>query len=186
LRKGEGSGTKVQAVKKWLLIGAGFGAGAVLMAALLVGGGAWYSSRKKTWNVTAIHTSFSADVYTVDENCNVIGMQIRYLVENKTSKDYTLPEHTFMILDSDGLSTSVSGKYKLEHACFIPAGNKVKCSVIVPVDYDTDNSLTGFVIFDPSSRYKVEFPKPLRPSAKLRQETLDHFAKLKLRPPTRM
>jgi hypothetical protein len=95
-----------QSIRKWLFIRAGFGAGTILTAALIIGVFMSYSSREKPWNEKAISASFSADLYTVDENCNIIGMEIQCLLENRTSADYRLPEQTFMILENDGLGPS--------------------------------------------------------------------------------
>jgi len=47
--------------KKFLLIGAGFGAGFAVLAGILVGGVIWYDSRPqkpKPWNATAILATF--------------------------------------------------------------------------------------------------------------------------------
>ena len=169
-----------QSFKKWLFIGAGFGAGAVLLAVLVIGGVAWYSSRPKAWNGDAIRASFSTDLWDVDDNFNVTAMEVEYVLENKTANDYTLsPDQTFMIVDRAAMGPSVSGKYKIDHSCFIPAGNRVKCSVTVPADYDTSFSVEGFVVFDSASRYKVVFPKPLRPTPEDKKKNTEHFMKLK-------
>src|SRR5262245_23435902 len=124
-------------MKKSLVISAGFGAGAVLMLALVVGGVLWYTSRPRSWNATAIQASFSQETYSVDADSNVVGTGLDYTVNNTTETDYTVSgTNTFMIVEPDAMHPSASGKYKIAEACFVPAGHKEKCSVSVDPEFD--------------------------------------------------
>lgn len=167
-------------VKGWLSIGAGIGAGGVLMLALIAAGVNWYGSRPQAWETSAITSSFSADLYNVDDAFNVTSVELEYIVHNHTAKDYTVsPESKFMIADKDALGPSVTGHYGVASPCFVPARTKVKCSILVALDYDTSMpGVDGFVVFDPLNRYKIIFPKPLRPSPEQRKKTTEHFREL--------
>jgi hypothetical protein len=160
-------------LNKSLVINAGFGAGAVVMLALIVGGVIWYTSRPRSWNATAIQASFSQEAYSVDGDSNVIGTNLDYTVNNTTANDYTISgTDTFMIVEPDAMHPSASGKYKIGEPCFVPAGHKVKCSVSVDPEFDTSFAIEGFVIFDKVNRYKIVFPKPLRPSPEERKKAV--------------
>src|SRR5262245_60834304 len=159
--------------KKSLVISVGFGAGAVLMLALIVGSLLWYTSRPRSWNATAIQASFSQETYSVDADSNVIAMGLDYTVNNTTETDYTVSgTNTFMIVEPDAMHPSASGKYKIAEARFVPAGHKEKCSVSVDPEFDTSFAIEGFVIFDKAYRYKIVFPKPLRPSPEERKKAV--------------
>src|SRR5215510_6062163 len=159
--------------KSPLVISAGLGAGVGLMVALIVGGVIWYTSRPKPWNATAIRASFSQEAYSVDADSNVIGTYLDYIVNNTTPTDYTISgTDTFMIVEPDAMHPSASGKYKIAEPCFVPAGHKVKCSVSVDPEFDTSFAIEGFVIFDKAYRYKIVFPKPLRPSPEERKKAV--------------
>ena len=166
-------------LKKCLYVGLGFGSGAVLMSAVIVGSFVWYSNHPKPWNTDAIKASFSQETYgLINNDFNITEMTLEYFIDNKTTTDYTLsPTYAFMIVDKGAIAPSANGLYKLSESCFVPSGNRAKCSVAVSPDYDTSVNLDGFVIFDTTNRYKIEFPKPLRPSPEEKKEFIATFTK---------
>lgn len=159
--------------KKWLAVGFGFGAGATITVALIVGFIAWYSSRPKPWNSRDLTATFSTPLYNLDDGFNIVGMELEYVIENKTMKDYTLsPDESFFLQDGGALRRSFTGKYKIADQCFIPAKTKVKCEIAVPADFSTDNGVDGFAVFDNLSRTSIVFPKPPSPTPNDRKKTL--------------
>jgi len=159
--------------KKWIAVGFGFGAGATITVALIVGFVAWYSSRPKPWNSRDLIATFSTPLYNIDDGFNIVGMELEYIIENKTMKDYTLsPDESFFLQDGGALRRSFTGKYKIADQCFIPARTKVKCQITVPADFSTDDRVEGFVVFDNSSRKNIVFPKPTSPTPNDRKKTL--------------
>ncbi len=147
--------------KKWLFIGLGFGAGAAVVGAVIIGSLAWYSSRPRPWNTAGIRTAFSTELYSTDDDLNIRGLELEYTIDNNTPRDYTLsPDQPFFLEDHGALRTGMTGKYKISDPCFVPARNKVKCQITVPVEFDTSFSVDGFDVFDSANRYNIIFPKP--------------------------
>ena len=102
------------------------------------------------------------------------------VITEATKEDYTIsPSDTFMIVDKDAMGPSSSGLYKLAQSCFIPSGAKVKCSIAASPDYDTSVAIDGFVIFDTTRRYRINFPKPLKPTPQEKKKALAEFKNFK-------
>ena len=159
--------------RKWAAVGFGFGVGAAITVALILGGLAWYSSRPKPWKSKDFSATFSTPLYNLDDNFNIVGTQLEYVIENKTMVDFTLsPDQTFFLQDGGALRRSFTGKYKIEDQCFIPAKAKVKCQITVPSDFDVSDNVDGFGVFDNSSRESIVFPKPTGPTPDDRKKTL--------------
>ena len=115
--------------KKWLFVGLGFGAGAAVVAAIIFGGVAWYSSRPQLWNSDGIRATFSTPIYSTDDDFNLKGIELEYIIDNNTSRDYTLsPDQPFLLQDGGALRSSFTGMYKVSDQCFIPAG----CPILSP------------------------------------------------------
>jgi hypothetical protein len=75
--------------QKWLIKGAGFGAGFVLTLAALVWGGIWYASRPKPpkpWNRTAIQAEFLVPGASDEKD----SINLWYTLRNTTAADYKL------------------------------------------------------------------------------------------------
>lgn len=131
------------------------------MAAILVGGISWYSSRPKAWNESAFRVKFAEPVYRHGRDFKVENVLLEYIVTNTTLNDYTLGgDNTLMILDKGSLESHVN--YQCPPTV-IPAGQSVKVALVVPPGYNTGFQVDGFVFFDYSNRYKVTFPKPNSP-----------------------
>src|SRR5262249_49729319 len=66
-------------LKKCLYVGLGFGSGAVLMSAVIVGSFVWYSNHPKPWNTDAIKASFSQETYgLINNDFNITEMTLEY------------------------------------------------------------------------------------------------------------
>jgi hypothetical protein len=162
--------------KKGLLIGAGFGAGGALTATLVIVASVWYSSLPKAWDDGGVRATFNTFSVNIINNKEITGMDLDYVLENRSRYDYTVtPDQRFMLVDGGALRTSVTGAYKISEVCFIPAGNKVQCKITVPVEFDTTAKMGGFVVFDESKRYKITFPAPTRPTPDDRKRMLTQF-----------
>ena len=170
--------------KKWLFVGAGFGAGAALFAAAVLACVLWYSSRPKLWNNRDIKATFSTPLYDVnDGNSSIAAMELEYVIENNTPNDFTLTsQQTFFLQDGGALRKSVTGNYKLADQCFVPAKNKVKCEISVPADFDTARAVEGFALFDDATRYSIIFPKPTSPTPDERAKFISHMQKMQVGP----
>jgi len=174
-------------VKKWLCIGAGFGAGAVLMVALLLGGITWYSSRPKPWNKTAIKATYDA-VNLEDDDRH---LEFYYVLENATESDYTLQESstapiTGRLKKEKSLTPPMGMEIQITYPVFIPAKQRARYRISLPSykypggwlkDNPTEEerdgyekeisayvgqklgNLDGFVLFDETNRYEIDFPK---------------------------
>jgi hypothetical protein len=179
--------------KKWFAIGFGFGVGAAVAATLILGGISWNASRPKPWKSKDLSATFSTPLYDLDDSFNIVGTELEYVVENKTMVNYTLSpsgaptidpttgervksestsNQTFFLQEGEALRRSLTGKYRIDNQCFIPAKTKVKCQITVPSDFDVSNGIDGFVVFDNSSRESIVFPKPTGPTPDDRQKTL--------------
>jgi hypothetical protein len=156
--------------KKWFFVGLGFGIGAALVCGFILGGLVWYSSGAKRWNTRAIQAHFSTSVYRMDDNWHVAETDLEYIVDNNTSKDFTLsPGQTFLLIGKDALRASRD--YKLSQPCFVPAKTKVECVISAPAYFDTTVDIDGFALFDRKTRYKLIFPKPDQPTPDERKKT---------------
>lgn len=168
-------------MKKWLCIGAGFGAGAVLMAALLIGGFTWYSNRPKperAWNTTTLKATYH--LLSVDEG-DRLAVHFSYVVENTTDFDYSLdPKDDISIMTVLPENKGLGGNEEVALAShtFIPAKQKVSITLDKFYDYNESypkaekentekltafmhrrlKELAGFVMFDKRNRYMVKFP----------------------------
>jgi hypothetical protein len=167
----------VRGWKKWFAIGFGFGAGAGVVIVSIGGFAIWYDSRPKPWNSSDITATFSTPLYNVDDNNGVLnGEELEYIIDNKTSKDFTLtPDQSFFLQDGGALRRSFTGNYKVADKCFVPAKNKVKCEITVSSDFDTSFNIDGFAVFDDETRHSILFPKPTSPTPAERTAFLNKF-----------
>ena len=150
-------------VLKWLTVGAGFGLGAVLAWALLLYRTNLYRNRPRPWNTSAIKVSFDQTVLIFDDwSVPSPDMGLNYALENTTTTDYTLTFPGNLLLLYKG-TFEHNGNYRLDAPVSIPAGQRVMCMLRVPSDYHTDWSVDGFSIFDATTRYQIQFPKPTMP-----------------------
>ena len=108
-----------QSFKKWVGIGAGFGAGAVLMLVLAFLVFQWYTLRPKQWDERALRAKFVEPVYMIDEQLKVKNIELNYIVTNATPSDYTLmPDAQFMLQDRGALEENPRESWR-QPACFL-------------------------------------------------------------------
>jgi hypothetical protein len=164
--------------KKWFAVGLGFGAGAVGATGIILGCFAWYSSRPQLWDTRDIKATFSMPLFVTDGNSNITGIELEYVIDNNTSRDFTLtPEQPLFVKDGGALRRSDPGSYKIADKCFVPAKNKVRCQITAPASFDTTNMFDGFALFDNVSRYNILFPKPTGPTPDQRKKFISDFQK---------
>jgi hypothetical protein len=174
--------------KRLALISAAAGAGAVLAAALAVGGILLYSSRPqhpKPWNSKAIIATFDYP----DTEGDTKTIVLYYTVENTSELDYRMSKKEQLEINGrlkreDSLATSKAGISIDESETFFPAKHRRRFSIHLafPVDADLGPqpqtkaesrrqwkiiadilkqklpNLNGFVILDVEQRYEIDFP----------------------------
>jgi hypothetical protein len=169
---------------KWkavLLRSIGAGVGFALALSAIAGLAFWYSHRpkpEKPWNQSAIKVSATGTEFSVQGDRLVC--DFRYSLQNTTDKDYKLPSGgKLMERLAQDMSYRNAPNLTLEQNLYIPSGQTVNISIVLPIMYsDFDFSqqkandekqlsafvdrrlaeIDGFVLFDPTSRYKVDFP----------------------------
>jgi hypothetical protein len=172
--------------KTILLRSAGFGVGFALAVCAVVGTWAWHSNRPKPikpWDKGAVTAEYQ-DVRTRGEQNNV---SFNYVLQNNTDVDYRIEsdaaiEIAATLKDQKTLS-QFSHEIKTVYPIFVPARRRVQCWLTIPYHYpakekDNDDSverkqyrdelakyvtdnltnLSGFVLFDTSNRYEIDFP----------------------------
>jgi hypothetical protein len=164
-----------------LLKFAAFGAGFAVMACAIAGGVLWYSTRprpEKPWNQSAIKANPTQTLFTIKSD-RAVG-DFRYSLQNTTDRDYKLPaDVTIMLRLAQDMSYRQVPDMTWDHALYIPAGQKVNVSITLPIIYSDYNfskakaddekqlapfmdrrlaEIDGFVLFEPTNRYKVDFP----------------------------
>ena len=159
---------------------AGFGVGCVVTIIIAIALWSYFSSRPtkpKPWNESAILAEFSE--ITVNTGDKIVA-HFRYLVENTTEYDYSLPsdgEAAFIKLpETKGLTKDHDIAWDV--GTFVPTGQKVAINFRLTYDYseysfpksDIDNiekfskfmnrrlsEVDGFVILDKENRYQIDF-----------------------------
>lgn len=157
------------------------GVGFALTVAAIVGIVIWHNGRpkpEKPWNQAAIKATPTGLVYTVKSDR--LAGDFRYSLQNTTDKDYRLPSDSrLMVRLAQDMSYRDAPNMTWEQNLFIPAGQKVNVSVMLPIMYSDFNfskqkaddekqlspfvdrrlsEIDGFVLFDSTNRYKVDFP----------------------------
>jgi len=167
--------------KRLLLRGIGAGAGFAITLSAIVGIWLWYSNRPKPempWNTSAIKATSTRLLYSIEQD-KLVG-DFRYSLENTTKRDYRLPANAdLMVRLAQDMSYRNASNMSFERDLYIPAGQKVNISITLPVMYSDFNfsrekandekqlsvfvdrrlaEIDGFALFDPTNRYKVDFP----------------------------
>jgi|SRR6267142_233019 len=170
-----------------------FGAGFAIMAGAIAAGALWYSRRprpEKPWNQSAIKASSTQTLFSIQSD-RAVG-DFRYSLQNTTDRDYKLPaDTTIMLRLAQDMSYRQVPDMTWDHNLYIPAGQKVNVSISLPIIYSDYNfskakaddekqlapfmnsrlaEIDGFVLFDPTNRYKVDFPNGWPESAKRAKE----------------
>jgi len=141
----------------------------------------WYSSRpkpEKPWNPSAIKVSATDALFSVQSD-RLVG-DFRYSLQNTTDKDYELPSNSkLMVRLAKDMSYRDAPNITWQQNLYIPSGQKVNVSISLPIMYSDFNfseqkskdenqlstfvdrrlaEIDGFALFDPTNRYKVDFP----------------------------
>lgn len=160
---------------------AAFGAGFVITLCIIAGGVMWYSHRprpEKPWNQTAIKAAPTGTTFSIQSD-RAVG-DFRYSLQNTTDKDYRIPvDAKIMVRLPEDMSYKDAANMNWDHDLYIPAGQKVNIGISLPIMYSDFNftkamaddekqlgpfmdrrlsEIDGFALFDPTNRYKVDFP----------------------------
>lgn len=161
---------------------AGFGVGCVITIIIAFALWSYYSSlpkKPKPWNESAIKAEYSEIIVNTGDK---IVTQFRYLVENTTAYDYSLPSYAeaafIQIPETKGLAKDHDITWDV--GTFVPTGQKVAVTFRLSYDYseysfsksDIDNlekfskfmnrrlsEIDGFVVLDKKNRYQINFPR---------------------------
>jgi hypothetical protein len=164
-----------------LLKSIGFGAGFALVLSMIVGAWVWRSNRpkpQKPWDAASIRATYTDLALTTLTDKMVI--LIGYSLENNTDTDYHQPSDTRLMMRLPGdMSYRNNPDITSEQNVFVPSRGKVNLKISVPIMYSdygfsaakagdlkqltafADRRLAefdGFVLFDSTNRYKVDFP----------------------------
>ena len=176
-------------LKRWIITGVSFGAGAAVIIALIICGYLWYSSKQKPpkpWDTKAI-TAIYDSVYTEGENNYFV---FYYTLQNNTDFDYNLSDLTnITLMGKLKKQKSLTGKktdefLKPDYPILIPAKQRIRFALHLGYPYDKTlkkdaseeeeakykkdieayankklSNLDGFVLFDELKRYQIEFSK---------------------------
>ena len=124
--------------KRIFLKAVGFGAGAVLAAAICLGLFVWYKSRPvkpKPWDQSAITAKFY-QVSTTDEGASKLEFQ--YVLQNNTDKDYELQTYSAAkiagkLQDTGSLTGfATQEEFSLKLPIFVPAHQKTRINITLP------------------------------------------------------
>jgi hypothetical protein len=182
--------------KKTLLRAVGFGAGFAVVAAFIVAGVLWWSSRPprvKPWDEKAITASYES----LDTEGDANTFRFVYTLENNTDADYRVENDSSVHLAaflkrSQALSFSDSKDLSTDYPLYIPAKSRVRFQIHLaypyPIkpnyeasddeqhDFNTKvaqyvtkelGNIDGFVLLDDGSRYKIVMPNGWAERAKM-------------------
>lgn len=152
--------------KRLVLISTSAGAGFALVLTLVFALSAWYDSRPKTWNTSAMKASFDHIGTNVDGN----QLLFCYILENTTDVDYRLLDNSGISIMSRYKDKSLSGPSDLHTAyypVFVPAKERVSLCIYSLHIYTPDDKI--------KVRSGVEFDKL---KGKARVEALHDYHKM--------
>jgi hypothetical protein len=180
--------------KKILLRSLGFGAGFAVVLCAVAGSWLWYSERPKPpqpWNKQAITAEYDYVLPEGDKN----NLSFRYVLQNNSDSDYRISsdgeiEITAKLKREQGFQ-QFSHFVTTEYPIFVPAKSRVRIAINIPYPYpikekenptdderkqyttnvakyvtDKMGDLDGFVMFDTSNRYEIDFPNGWEQRAK--------------------
>ena len=169
--------------KRTVLWGASFGVAAVMTLFVLFAALNWYTSRPKGWDTNAIKgiSSTMSQTFTIDNNqFKATGFSASFIVENKTSRDFTL--QTLQFYGRDVKSQALEEvKLTLDHQFAIPAHERTEVTASMDYSCSASDLVTGatrerdgkecfqdalgdvseFVAFDKGSHTRLNLPKPV-------------------------
>jgi hypothetical protein len=181
--------------KRLLLRSAGFGAGFALMLCAVAGSWLWYNGRPKPpkpWNKQAI----TAEYDIVRPEGDKDNLAFHYILQNNTDSDYRVDSDAGIDISAKlkhekGFSAFAPRYVTTEYPIFVPAKSRVRISLSIPYPYpikekdkpttnerkqyttdvakyvtDEMGNADGFVLFDMSNRYEIDFPNGWEQRAK--------------------
>lgn len=122
--------------KRFLLIGAGFGAGVATISALILGGWMWYRSRPakpKPWDTRAIVATFdypATETGQFTDDPKAESIVVYYTLENETDTDYRMPPQEQIEVDFYELPL-VYACISKNAACASPSNSPVSLPIII-------------------------------------------------------
>ncbi len=173
--------------RKIFLRAAGFGAGAIVTAAVIIGAIVRWPRRpekSKPWNTSAITASFDS----IDTEGDTNTMVFVYTLQNNTDVDYQVQDDRFIHIGatlqrSKSFSFETSEFLRTDYPIYVPAKNRVRFKIHVKYPYsiredmaasddvrhdwqtsickfvdDNLSNLSGFVLMDDNSRFQVNMP----------------------------
>ncbi len=179
--------SKMETWKKIFLRAAGFGAGAIVAAAVVIGVFVWWSKRPekpKPWNTSAITASFDS----IDTEGDTNTLIFVFTLQNSTDVDYQVQDDSSihlgaMLQRSKAFSFDKSDFLKTDYPIYVPAKSRVRFKLHVHYPYsiredltasddvrhdwetkickfanDEFSNLSGFVLMDERSRFQVTMP----------------------------
>lgn len=175
--------------KKWFWRSAGFGFGITTALALSIGVWIWYSSRPKPpkpWNTKAIVATYYRAIEIEDRKLRFEYVLENTTDADFRIEEYEKPSLAARLEDPDSLTGFGSENFKIRLPVYVPTKQKSIVYIEMP-DYGfkggplsssatpeekktqrlavathiTENmsNLNGFVLFDESARYEIDFPK---------------------------
>ena len=171
-------------------MGSSFGVAAAATTVLLLAGAAWYASRPRAWDRSAVTATalpatqrFTLGNQTPPE-FKQAGFVLRYALQNNTNRDITLPTSVAVMQRlSEGSALDALPGAAIEEAVFIPADEAARLEILVDwsCDIGVDGTLQarrpgecfddlveamdGMVLFYENDRIQVELPKPQLPAS---------------------
>ena len=168
----------------------GFGVGVAVTTSAVIAGWLWYSSlpkEPKSWDRSAITAEYRSMQTTGDRN----DLWITYVLHNNSRFDYRLDnKKSIEIVVNLGDSKTLmdeGDRFKLVYPIFVPAGDQAMLILTLPYKLDFASpehptegdkkqfenqvasyagthfpNLSGFSIFDTSTRYRIDLPATWR------------------------
>jgi hypothetical protein len=178
------TGGNMQSWRALILRGAGAGLGIGIVVCAAVGLSTWYKSRSKPWNAHAVTAEYD---YIRPEDDNK-SLRFYFVLQNNTDRDYRADSATGIevaakLRDVKAFSGFADHYISEDFPIFVPAKGRVRVSLKIPYPYPEKegdgataeerrqysagveryitekwSNLGGFVLFDSSERYEIEFP----------------------------
>ena len=176
-------------LKRWIIMGASFGAGLAVTLALIIGGYLWYASKPKPpkpWDTKAITATYDF-IDTEGDNNTIV---FYYTLQNNTDYDYRITDASnFTLMGKLEKQKSLSGAkgdrfLKFDFPLLLPAKQRLRFAIHLDYPYDKKSkaeatkderekyrkelsaflkektpNLDGFAIFDELNRYQIDFPR---------------------------
>jgi hypothetical protein len=159
---------RVMSAKKWFLVGAGIGAGALTIVSVIIGLMTLYSLRPKPWDQASLKArSKVVWMYSLYPDLSAIkNVSLSYVIQNTTNRDIVLSTPlTIMMSPERGEVDELSANlYQVDFPSFIPAQMSVEVTLDAPNWFTTSGRGNGFVLYDRVNHYQINLPEPTGPT----------------------